>query len=587
MNPEVEYHAKPADLSEVSKKKKKSKSTEVTIQKKEAVLFEKGTGVLLNLNTETAKDPLLTTFEHGDLELELEVMLPKGSNSGIYLQGRYEIQLFDSWGIKTPSFTDIGGIYRNWESTPGKIYMGKAPLSNPCKAPGLWQHLKIAFQAPRFDASGKKISNARFLYVDLNGIRIHDNIEVPLPTGGPIENNEKALGPLMIQGDHGPVAFRNIRYKLMKELPIELGSVTYKTFYGNFKNVSEFENLKPSETGTIEELTCEVLSKENEYAITYIGNFNVPDNTEYSFTIRFSGGGLVMIDDKILVDYPSAGGWMDTEKSIRLNSGQHTLSIQNFKDVGWMPPLLGIWIRSENSYSRPLHAYGSFPPVEEPTSPILLEPTDKPKLLRAFLDFKNDRSKRLTHTIGVGDPSGIHYVYDLASANIVCAWRGNFVDATPMWHDRGDGSFKPVGAAQYFFTTPSLGFLANEQQEFSSVNRESFKTKGYQIDEESRPVFLYLYNGLEIEDRVIPTDQGRILSHRIKIKERGTTPNLYYKLAEGKTITKMDNNTYVIGDSEYYLKVNDASPVIIRNSKDGMELILKLDTNEVTYSIIW
>jgi hypothetical protein len=157
------------------------------------------------------KTTSLSNQEHGDLELELEVMLPRGSNSGIYLQGRYEVQLLDSWGVKNPKFGDIGGIYRNWENEKGKIYMGKAPLSNPAKAPGLWQKFKISFRAPRFDAAGNKIENARFVYVDLNGVRIHDNVEVPLPTGGPIENNEKPTGPLMIQGDHGPVAIRNIR----------------------------------------------------------------------------------------------------------------------------------------------------------------------------------------------------------------------------------------------------------------------------------------------------------------------------------------------------------------------------------------
>jgi hypothetical protein len=100
---------------------------------------------------------VLSAWEHGDLELELEFMMPKGSNSGIYLQGRYEVQLFDSWGVRSPKYGDLGGIYRNWENTPGQIYMGKAPDANAAKAPGLWQTLKISFQAPRFDAQGNKV----------------------------------------------------------------------------------------------------------------------------------------------------------------------------------------------------------------------------------------------------------------------------------------------------------------------------------------------------------------------------------------------------------------------------------------------
>jgi hypothetical protein len=120
---EVHHEAAPAPV-ENTKKKKKSKEQPVA-SKPNAVTFSTGKGVLLNMNDETKKDNLLTTLEHGDIDLELEVMLPKGSNSGIYLQGRYEVQLLDSWGVKSPSFSDIGGIYRNWENEPGKIYFGK------------------------------------------------------------------------------------------------------------------------------------------------------------------------------------------------------------------------------------------------------------------------------------------------------------------------------------------------------------------------------------------------------------------------------------------------------------------------------
>jgi hypothetical protein len=177
---------------------------------------------------------LLTTWSHGDIELDLEVMVPKGSNSGIYMQGRYEVQLYDSWGVLSPKFSDLGGIYRNWESEPGKIYLGKAPLSNPAKAPGLWQKMHIVFQAPRFNEKGEKIANAKFIRVDVNGVTIHQNVEVPLPTGGPLEPNETAQGPLMIQGDHGSIAFRNIKYRMIGAKKATLSNINYQYFEGAF-----------------------------------------------------------------------------------------------------------------------------------------------------------------------------------------------------------------------------------------------------------------------------------------------------------------------------------------------------------------
>ncbi|MBK5279956.1 MAG: DUF1080 domain-containing protein [Bacteroidia bacterium] len=210
MNPNIDIHPPKVVAPVEQKKKGKRVKEQPAAEHPKAVSFSAGKGILLNLNDETSKDNLITTFEHGDIELELEVMIPKGSNSGIYLQGRYEVQLLDSWGVKDPAYSDIGGIYRNWETEKGKIYMGKAPITNPAKAPGLWQKFKISFRAPKFNASGEKIANAKFVSVELNGVKIHDNVEVPLPTGGPVHNNEKPTGPLMIQGDHGPVAFLSL-----------------------------------------------------------------------------------------------------------------------------------------------------------------------------------------------------------------------------------------------------------------------------------------------------------------------------------------------------------------------------------------
>ena len=182
--------------------------------KKGTFVSEKGTGILLNSPKKNKKGHLFTAFEHGDMELELDVMMPVGSNSGLYFQGRYEVQLLDSWGVEEPQHSDIGGIYQRWDdSRVEKGYEGIAPIINASKAPGLWQHFKIVFQAPKFDASGSKIQNALFKEVRLNGALLHKDQEVTGPTRSSAFNDEKALGTLMIQGDHGAVAFRNVQYR--------------------------------------------------------------------------------------------------------------------------------------------------------------------------------------------------------------------------------------------------------------------------------------------------------------------------------------------------------------------------------------
>jgi sugar phosphate isomerase/epimerase len=169
-----------------------------------------GTGAVVNGPTGRTKH-LFSKLEHGDVRAHVEFMVPKGSNSGVYFQGRYEIQVFDSWGVAPPKHSDCGGIYQRWDNNRNpQGFEGIAPKVNASFAPGKWQTFDVIFRAPRFDASGKKIANAKFEKVFHNGILIHKNQEVKGPTRASAYGDEKSLGPIMVQGDHGPVAYRNV-----------------------------------------------------------------------------------------------------------------------------------------------------------------------------------------------------------------------------------------------------------------------------------------------------------------------------------------------------------------------------------------
>jgi hypothetical protein len=150
------------------------------------------------INAGTSVD-LYTEEKFGDCTIEVEFMIPKGSNSGVYLIGEYEVQILDSYGKKKVGPGDMGGLYTT-----------AAPKVNACKKPGEWQKFVIDFQAPRFDGA-KKVANAKFLKVTLNGQVIHENVEMKKQTPGGLTGKEVPTGPLMFQGNHGPVAFRNIK----------------------------------------------------------------------------------------------------------------------------------------------------------------------------------------------------------------------------------------------------------------------------------------------------------------------------------------------------------------------------------------
>jgi hypothetical protein len=118
-------------------------------------------------------------------------------NSGVYLQGRYEIQVLDSYALSGED-NECGGIYKV-----------ARPLVNMCAPPGRWQTYDIRFRAARFDAAGKKTSDATANVLH-NGVFIHKDLPIPGPTGGALNQREDEPGPLYLQ-DHGnPVQYRNI-----------------------------------------------------------------------------------------------------------------------------------------------------------------------------------------------------------------------------------------------------------------------------------------------------------------------------------------------------------------------------------------
>jgi hypothetical protein len=135
---------------------------------------------------------LITEGTLQDFVLRFEYKVPKGANSGVYLRGRYEIQILDDYDRGQPS---KGGNCA--------IYSQAAVAKFASKPAGQWQTVEATIV-------GNKIS------VILNGVKVHDQFECKTPTGGQLDNNVDQPGPVMLQGDHGSVTFRNIRIKELK-----------------------------------------------------------------------------------------------------------------------------------------------------------------------------------------------------------------------------------------------------------------------------------------------------------------------------------------------------------------------------------
>jgi 3-keto-disaccharide hydrolase len=182
------------------KSKWKVGHAEIDAQKPNQLTFKAATGPDAELvNIAGGGVDIYTEEKWGDCTIEVELMVPKGSNSGIYVMGEYEVQVLDSYGRQKVGPSDLGGLYG-----------ASAPRLNAARKPGEWQKFVIDFQVPRFQ-NGTKTANAKFLKVVLNDQVIHENVEMKGPTPSGVTGKEHPTGPLMFQGDHGPVAFRNIR----------------------------------------------------------------------------------------------------------------------------------------------------------------------------------------------------------------------------------------------------------------------------------------------------------------------------------------------------------------------------------------
>lgn len=568
-----------------AKKKKRRRKTKETTPIRKAVTFSSGTGILLNYPTESSKDQLLTAWEHGDIKIEMQVMIPKSSNSGIYLQGRYELQLFDSWGVKNPKFSDIGGIYRNWEQEPGKMFLGVAPLTNAAKAPGLWQDLKIDFEAPKFDENGNKIANAKFVSVELNGEIIHQNVEVPRPTGGPISKEEVAMGPLMIQGDHGPVAFRNIKIQQLAPSEVELYDLTVQIYEGTVDLAKGLDSTKLSAPQKVSEIDVTQFGLNDNYWVVYEGKLKVPKSDSYNFSLGLTGGVSLSIDDKLVDQIYSKDLWGEMETSTELTDGEHTIRIENMKAAPWHGPRLGLTISTPTTKPKIYNAYDSYPPIGNLVSPIFVNVEKDPELLRGFVFFRGNDEK-LSHTIGVGSPQGVHYVYDLECGNLVGAWRGNFVDATPMWHNRGNGSFRPDGAAIWTFLNQPFAELSSMDAPFPDNDKaERYRPRGYRIDTESKmPIFNYEYKGTNVTQTILPDANGSSLVSEVQFSNQGLV-NHYYKLAEGN-LKKLPDGSYKV-NNDYYIEMVSNQDAVLRTNNSKQELLVPITGSTLKFKTIW
>lgn len=545
-----------------------------------------GSGILTIQSEESENAVLLTQFEHGDIDLQLDFMAAKGSSAELLLQGRYGVRLTDSWLKASLVPEDNAGISPSED--PGD-FQGSAAGENASRSPGLWQRLEISFKAPRFDESGNKIADARFDKVILNGEVVQQDITVDAPSSAIFEDEDLA-GPLALRALDGPVAIRNIRYKKYGDLSIELRDVRFRAFEGRFKNYDTLRHLTPVDTGTADSLTFENGVKDG--LLEYKGTMHVPKSGKYMFRLSTGGASWFYIDSEFFMDNNES---RDYEYSVfgtkYLEKGEH--------------PFRLVYLNTDHSLL--LHYEGPgipWTPLNKSSSvrrragsePMYFNAEDKTIQLRSFFSHKDQKK---LYALSVGLPGELNFAYSLKHYSPLTLWRGDFADVAQMWRFRGnEQTLEPQGVRTELNGKPGIVFLNNRKEEWPDTVSVYFYTdKKYQLGENRLPLFSYRLDDVRVQDHLSPLEDNsglkRTINFDLSATEQTDDKSLYILLASAPSIDKLPNGNYAVNDKNYYIEEVETSgaPAFMRQNRGKQQLILPVpvrsDSFDVSYTIVW
>jgi hypothetical protein len=541
-----------------------------------------GKGALIVPDLKGQEAQLSTALEHDDLDLKVDFMLAKGSTVRLLFQGRYGIVLTDSWRGEEGSAKVCGVVERSSAEGGNNL-----PLLNTCKAPGLWQHLYVRFKAAQYNASGEKISSARFEEVRLNGKIIQKDVEVDEPA----EEAAKGAGALVIAGGDGPAAFRNIQYKAYGRERIILKDIQFSVYKGLFRKYDTLKHFTPLRTGKTD--TLHWASGDERSQIVFAGGMDVPATGDYVFAIRAGGPAWLLIDDREVVSNKGTRDHTHTHfGSISLEKGAHTFQViyANYDEslvVEYEGPGIPFTYLTTRSSER----------LEKEIPPFEYKVSQGATLQRGFFMH---RGKVNTYAVCVGTPEGLHYAYDLATNSLLSGWRGRFIDVSNMWTERGESQREiPLGAPLEFAGIPCVLQLADVNDTWTDtvqVDNSMYTQRGYKLNGNGLPEFFYSYKDLKIRDQLVPLRDGSALLRNVSVTFDKPGDDTYFLLGSGTRIEELPDGSYAVDDKEYYIefpvRADEKKPLLVTARNGRHELLFRLspatgNTLSFQYAIIW
>ncbi|MCR9062204.1 MAG: hypothetical protein NXI02_33135, partial [Rhodobacteraceae bacterium] len=406
------------------------------------------------------------------------------------------------------------------------------------------------------------------------------------------------------QGDHGPVAFRNIRYKRTEAGEVTLGPMDFAWYPGAFIDVNDLDitTAEPLVQGETDLMDPTISGESGQGLLVLKGTIEVPASGDYGFQVTAGGGATQVSVDGEIVSHV----WSNPAGVVNLTPGTHLIETKYIRRWGGGEPDFSVAVEGPEMAPQLLSVqHGE---MEEPPE-IGLDVEDRTLVQRGFV--KHAGIMRLSG-VSVGTPRGLHYAYDLAGGAPLKVWRGDFLDMTKMWHHRGEDQIAiPRGGAIELVGVPTLSQLPSSKTPWPTHPEPALRQRGYTRDAGGRPTFTTQLGPLLIADQITPLASGAGLHRELTLQGRSMNHNPRLMIAASSSISQDSDGTYVIGEREYYLEwlgariappereedestepAPDIPEPVIRESAGRMEMTIEFphdlsETKSVGYNLIW
>jgi hypothetical protein len=354
----------------------------------------------------------------------------------------------------------------------------------------------------------------------------------------------------------------------------------------------DLSKLTAVASGKIPVLTQEAGRMNEKMLIVFNGVLNTPAAGSYRFNMTTYGYGSLKVDGKPVIPWGNG----DLTGQVDLPAGIVPVEIIYSKPVNWYPNGLALTAVGPGFRPTALHALSSLAP-SNPDRPITVTVGEEPEILRSFMDYSDTdtgKTHRIVRAISVGFPHKTSLSYNGANGALYQAWKGGFLDASPMWNSRGDGNSKPIGDVLKLGDRPTLVRLTTPDAVLPDTmpNEAGYRFMGYSIQEAVSPMtFRYEAWGYTCADAVMspPKEGGKSIQRWLLINRYGApAANVYYLVATGSSIESLPDHMYIV-DGRYYIHLMDnAENPLLRTVGNRQELLVPaLEKKDLHYSLSW